>query len=148
MYLHMKDFNEALKDSHSIDEKIAAFLTARGATIESFNHDNKHDIKYIKNGKLLTLEVKTDYQWDKTGNVAVEYESRGKASCVCTSIADYWCYTLGNDLCFIKRADLIRNIISSNYRKVSGGDDYTSRLVLIPLERFREIFTILEGGLL
>lgn len=145
--LHMKQFNDALKQSHPVDEKIAAFLTSRGATIQSFNHDNKHDISYTKNGKSLTLEVKTDYQWQDTGNVAVEYESRGKSSCICSSVADYWCYVLGEDLCFIKRADLIKDIIKSNYRRVSGGDEHTSRLVLIPLEKFKTIFTVVEGGL-
>ena len=68
-----------------------------------YNNDFKYDLKVgqakekelgdIINDK--TIEVKYDLQSLSTGNVYVEYFSRGKPSGISTSDAEYYCFCLG-----------------------------------------------------
>jgi hypothetical protein len=68
-----------------------------------YNNDFKYDLKVgqakekelgdIINDK--TIEVKYDLKSLATGNVYVEYFSRGKPSGISTSDAEYYCFCLG-----------------------------------------------------
>ena len=53
------------------------------------------DILKLKGDKV---EVKTDYKATRTGNLFIEYESRGKASGLSTSTADYWAFIINQPL--------------------------------------------------
>lgn len=85
------------------------------------------------------IEVKTEKdKWKTTGNIVIEYESRGKPSGIITTDAVYWWHNLasGDDivcsLC-IKVESLRKYIAQNNPRSVRGGDDMTSKLYLIKL---------------
>jgi hypothetical protein len=85
------------------------------------------------------IEVKTEKdKWKTTGNIVIEYESRGKPSGIITTEADYWLHNcaIGDDIVFsvlLKVTTLRKYIARHNPRSVRGGDDMTSKLYLIKL---------------
>lgn len=96
------------------------------------------------------VEVKRDYKVSGTGNVAIEYRSRGKRSGIATSEADWWAIALsgpsydGGDeqpevIVFIKKSRLKRILRALRdagvLRSASGGDDGTSDMALLPALR-------------
>ena len=64
----------------------------------NFNNDFRYDLEVGKEGERIIdslfkdklLEVKRDSWVAKSGNIAIEYESRGKPSGIATTEADYW----------------------------------------------------------
>lgn len=67
-----------------------------------YNNDFKYDLKLGQQGetiiaKLLndsTIEVKTDFIATRTGNLYIEFMSRGKPSGIATTQAKYWIYII------------------------------------------------------
>lgn len=111
-----------------------------------FNSDFRYDLQvgqvYEKQFRDLLgskIEIKRDFKCLETGNIYVEYESRGKLSGIATSEAEYWCYWLSNYHCvFIKTEtlkDLCRKYLNTN-RDKRGGDSNTSKGILLPLNDF------------
>lgn len=86
------------------------------------------------------IEVKTDRLCIKTGNVFIEYKSRGKDSGIITTKARYWAICLWRDdkkkqtWVLIPTIKLKRLIRKNSYRSVTGGDNGTSWGYLIPKE--------------
>ena len=119
------------------------------------NNDSKFDIdlKYgqireqlfadIMEGKEL-VEVKTERgKWQRTGNIAIEWMSREKLSGIATTEADWWAHFLAVDddtkAVIIMRVPELKARIKELKklgiaRDTRGGDDDTSRLVLLPLK--------------
>lgn len=116
-------------------------------------YDLKNNFKYcLEKGKLgedlvnkllnneLSHEVKTDFMCKDTGNVFVEFQSRGKDSGTNISTSDYWEFVLpynSTDLpcvVFIPLIKLKKLIESKKYKTVRGGDALTSLGYLIPKE--------------
>lgn len=91
------------------------------------------------------VEVKTERDiWAKTGNIVIETECRGKPSGISTTQADYWVHQLSLNGEIIgsfvipvqKLKDRISYLIDNKeVRTVMGGDDYESRLVLLPISK-------------
>jgi hypothetical protein len=85
------------------------------------------------------IEVKTEKdKWKTTGNIVIEYESRGKPSGIITTEADYWLHNLAMGdtiVCslLLPVRTLRTYIKANNPRVVKGGDDMTSKLYLIKL---------------
>ena len=114
--------------------------------IMEFNSDFRYDLQvgqiYEKQFSELLgskIEIKRDFKCLETGNIYVEYESRGKRSGISTSEAEYWCYWLSDYHCvFIKTEtlkDLCRKYLNTN-RDKRGGDSNTSKGILLPLNDF------------
>ena len=91
---------------------------------------------------LQTVEVKKDFKTHQTGNIAVEFESRGKPSGIATTEAKWWAFVLVNKdfdntmITLFKTDELMkacRKYVNTN-RDVYGGDDDTSRMILLPLK--------------
>lgn len=110
-----------------------------------YNNDFKYDLKVgqakeeelgeIFNSK--TIEVKYDLQALKTGNVYVEYYSRGKPSGISTSKAEYYCFAFGDTFHLIKSEELkerCRKYLKDKKRNKKGGDSNTSKGILLPIE--------------
>ena len=91
----------------------------------------------LQNSKI---EVKTERdKWKDTGNIVIEFESRGRPSGIATTEADYWFHNLamGEDIIMtlVFPTKTLRNYLAKNMpRMVRGGDDMTSRLYLINLK--------------
>lgn len=85
------------------------------------------------------IEVKRDFKCLITGNIFVEYFSRGKPSGIAISEADYYCYWL-SDYHFIiielkELKKMCRKYLKTN-RDTIGGDCNTSKGILLPLIDF------------
>lgn len=90
------------------------------------------------------MEIKQDFMFEKTGNVAIEFKSRGKLSGVASSTANFWCYILKDKL-YVSSLTKVREkldefFFNKEIRVVSGGDDRSSQLLLVPLDTFYKIF--------
>jgi len=88
------------------------------------------------------IEVKSERDvWQKTGNIAIEYESYGKPSGINATEADYWFHNLciGEDTfatIVFDTKSLKRIIDNLDYkRSVSGGDNNASRMYLLNLQK-------------
>ena len=88
------------------------------------------------------IEVKSERDvWQKTGNIAIEYECYGKPSGINATESDYWFHnlcigdetfaTLVFDTASLKR--IISNL--DKKRSVSGGDNNASRMYLLNLQK-------------
>ncbi len=108
-----------------------------------YNSDFKYDLKLgqlgeQKLGELLDnskIEVKTDFKLKETGNIAVEYESRGQLSGIATSEAEWFAFVEGQDedvMILIKKDKLKELCRKPICKKVKGGDNNTSKMVLVP----------------
>jgi hypothetical protein len=91
------------------------------------------------------IEVKSERDvWQRTGNIAIEYQSWGKPSGIAATEADYWFHNLcvGDDIyaTIVFRVDILKKIIDNldSVRSVSGGDGNASRMYLLNLQK---IFT-------
>ena len=93
----------------------------------------------LQNSKI---EVKSERgMWQKTGNIAIEYESYGKPSGINATESDYWFHNLciGKETyaTLVFNTEILRNIINSlDYkRSVSGGDHNASRMYLLNIQK-------------
>ncbi len=109
-------------------------------SITKFNKDlsygKKHEKLVMKS--MENFELKTDRMAHKTGNVYVEFQSRGKNSGILTSKSDTWIFKIvsnGDRHLFSIHIPLTRlkKLVSKDYRVVPGGDKLTSRGYLVPL---------------
>lgn len=85
------------------------------------------------------VEVKRDYQAMKTGNIFVEYQSRGNLSGISTTQADYYCYFLSDEHFIMSTTNRIKQMCRRYWntkRNVWGGDSNSSRGILLPLIDF------------
>ena len=88
------------------------------------------------------IEVKSGRDvWQKTGNIAIEYECYGKPSGINATESDYWFHnlcigdetfaTIVFDTTSLKR--IINNL--DKKRSVSGGDNNAARMYLLNLQK-------------
>ena len=91
--------------------------------------------------KNATVEVKRDFWTGTTGNIAVEFESRGKPSGISKTKSDYYAFVLAQEF----RDEVIIIIKTSRLKEIAReydlkgrvkemGDDKTSLSVLIPIK--------------
>tara|TARA_R100000353_G_scaffold175844_2_gene147396 strand:- start:725 stop:1144 length:420 start_codon:yes stop_codon:yes gene_type:complete len=88
------------------------------------------------------IEVKSERDvWQKTGNIAIEYECYGKPSGINTTESDYWFHNLciGDETfaTLVFDTNSLKKIINKlDYkRSVSGGDNMASRMYLLNLQK-------------
>ena len=109
------------------------------------------DLKYgqIREDKVRemfgdkTIEVKTERNWwKKTGNIAIEYESRGKPSGIHKTEADYWFQRLeldesGEFCTLVFPTPILKKIVDKYKDKLTKnvGDNNTSKCVMLPIKK-------------
>ena len=88
------------------------------------------------------IEVKSERDvWQRTGNIAIEYECYGKPSGINATESDYWFHNLciGDEVfaTLVFDTKSLRRIIENlDYKKsVSGGDHNASRMYLLNLQK-------------
>jgi len=93
-------------------------------------------------GKVVTIELKTEsWQWEQTGNICIEYRSRGQPSGIAGTDADWWMHQLkrdGETLCWLmfpheRMLELARNAYREGRHRERAGDDGAQGVVLIRL---------------
>jgi hypothetical protein len=110
-----------------------------------FNSDFAFDLKVGQDEEIWladllrgkTVEVKRDYIASRTGNLFVEFSSRGKASGLATTRANFWAFILDGERVVIvptKYLQQVARLAYSEGRTVRGGDNNTSEGVLVRLE--------------
>ena len=92
-----------------------------------------------------TIEVKSERSWwRKTGNIAIEYEYRGKPSGIYKTESDYWFHRLelkeGEFCTLVFPTKVLKGIVDKYKDKLTKnvGDSKASKCVLIPI---KEIFS-------
>ena len=103
---------------------------------KDLSYGKKHEKLVMKS--MENFELKTDRMAHKTGNVYVEFQSRGKDSGIKVSKSDTWIFKIvnGKDThLFSVQIPLTRlkKLVNKDYRVVPGGDNLTSRGYLVPL---------------
>jgi hypothetical protein len=108
-----------------------------------YNSDFKYDLSVgqIKEKELADIlanskiEVKYDLKALDTGNVFVEYRSRGKSSGISNTQSDFYCFAFENTMHIIPTEILkekCRKYLGTK-RDVVGGDNNTSKGILLPI---------------
>jgi hypothetical protein len=116
----------------------------------NYNNDFRYDLEVGKVGeKLLNdilhlkkIEVKRDSWIYKSGNIAIEYESRGKPSGISNSHSEWWAIVFSggykDDIILLIESECLKKICRKYY--INGsikdmGDSNTSKSVLIPINK-------------
>jgi len=88
------------------------------------------------------IEVKSERDvWQRTGNIAIEYECYGKPSGINATESDYWFHNLciGEDIfaTIVFDTKSLKRIIDNldSKKSVSGGDNNASRMYLLNLQK-------------
>lgn len=83
------------------------------------------------------IEIKRDFKAVKTGNIFVEYCSRGKPSGLAISEAAYYCYFIKDERMFIIEIEDLKRLCRvylKTDRDRLGGDSNTSKGILLPIK--------------
>jgi hypothetical protein len=108
-----------------------------------FGQENEKKIaEKIFNIPIESVEVKEDKIANATGNIFIEFESRGKPSGIATTQADVWFYTVtespGGLFFYTKELKEIVEFLKPTHTRL-GGDDNTSKGILISFTEFFKI---------
>jgi hypothetical protein len=143
------NFIKDLKLGNEGEEKLAEYLTTKGSEYIDSNKDNRYDIKMLKNDKEITYEVKTDVKCAPlfdTGNIFIEFESRGKASGISVTESDWFVtyFLYLGELWFIKSKDLQALINTHDFPKFYNAGDIGSEThgYLIKRKDFKKYFHV------
>ena len=145
------DFKQDLEKATKTEEEVAKWLTDKGHEIIELNNDYRYDIKTkLKSGDIVLLEVKEDFMCKKTGNVAVEFQCRGKPSGIAKSEADYYVYKVhtaeGEELFSISKQKLLNLIDTEQYHtiKVGGDSGSETKMYLFSIDTVKENFKAMK----
>ena len=123
------NFKADLKIAQKTELRVAELMEQEyNCEILEFNDDNKYDLLLTDEyGEPHTIEIKEDFMCKYTGNVSLEYESRGKLSGISISKADEYIYVIHteNDIeyWYFDTKDLREMVDQQKYfRIVNGGD--------------------------
>lgn len=135
------EFNKDILDGEEAEKELATILFDKyRCHCFEFNKDYKYDIKYLtKSKRPVTVEVKNDIMSKDTGNIGIEFSSRGKDSGINKSIAEYWVIKTGNEYLSITSNKLKEIIKQKKYKRiVNGGDNGTSKMYLFSINEFKK----------
>tara|TARA_R110002020_G_scaffold240949_7_gene454035 strand:- start:54 stop:509 length:456 start_codon:yes stop_codon:yes gene_type:complete len=93
------------------------------------------------------IEVKSDFKWQDTGNVAIEFVNYGKASGIAATKAEYWIIELhktlpdGTTTVHTRLLESVTDLKEKvkNTHIVYGGDNKASGMYLVPLTKFIKV---------
>tara|TARA_R100001244_G_scaffold9274_2_gene11367 strand:- start:10187 stop:10648 length:462 start_codon:yes stop_codon:yes gene_type:complete len=147
----MGDFKKDLSFGEKWENMFSLMLVLNGFDkVEGSNGKKEYDILAHKNGKETKFELKAD-RYPSTGNMAIEIRSRGKASGISVTEADWfvYVYTQLDDkyyyFLFIEPEEIktiIRNGMGKDVEMVKGGDNGTSEIALIPMAKYKHKFKV------
>ncbi len=125
-------FHKSLKQGQKYEKKCLEYLDYDNV-IHKEGYFKEYDLTIYKYGEPIRIEVKSDRQASKTGNLAIEYECNNKPSGITSTEADFWIYFIvyhDRDECYKIPIDDLKNLVK-DCRKVSGGDGMKSRMYLL-----------------
>ena len=135
------NFNKDLLDGKAAEAEVAQRLMARlGIPADDIEQSSSkgYDLKIISKG--WTFEVKNDLMAHQTGNVAIEYECRGKATALAATTAEFWVYKFAGQFFAFRTETLKRKIFEEKqyFKAVTGGDaGSNTRMYLVKVAEFK-----------
>jgi Holliday junction resolvase-like predicted endonuclease len=131
-------FHKDLKVGQAAEDEVRMVLEHYGFRYLESNHNASHDLLMALGDRQMRIEVKTDLMSAKTGNIAVEYHSRGKPSDIAISKAPIWVFKYCNTrFRAVYLSTLLAAWRSPDFRHVVGGDPGSqTRMFLVPVETF------------
>ena len=114
-----------------------------------YNSDFKYDLEIGQEGERIfgdlfknkKVEVKRDFWTGRTGNIAIEFESRKKPSGILTTQADYWVFIFAGEyqdkVMLVIETERLKEVAREFAKRGSikeMGDNNTSQAVLIPIK--------------
>jgi hypothetical protein len=154
---YVDNFKLSLALGEQGERVVRKFLESLGYTFISKSEEISHDYKFIKDGKEYMFEIKTDGghirpnkktgELYETGNMVIEYESRGKNSGIAATKADFFVtyYPQLNEIWLIKTEklkDLLRENKDSLKRTIGGDSNSETKMFLLNREKFKNNFRI------
>lgn len=145
----MSDFYNDLYRGKKGEQLVYDALTARKHTVIDLRNDsearwNDIDFRVIqKSGNITTLEVKTDFKSESTGNFFIEYENRNNKK---HKYYGWYRFCKAEWICFvqdnIRKAylvsfDELKQLIKKNPFRVANGEDAVG--FLVPVSRIEEL---------
>lgn len=147
------DFKKDLKVAQKTELEIAQIIhEGLGVDIDDIEigKTKDYDILFPYKGRNYTIEIKEDFMCKTTGNVCVEYESRGKPSGINTTKSDMYFYKIhqpdGDVVVCGMKTETLRQMIDHHqyFRTVTGGDAGSfTKSYLFKLEKFKANSTLL-----
>jgi len=143
------NFNQDLVLGNSGEIIIKEFLETKGCEFINLNDDNQYDLKMKKNNTEITYEIKTDVLvapiYD-TGNIFIEFESRGKKSGISVTKSDWFVtyFKYLKEIWFIK-SETLKNLIQENEFPIfydAGDVGSATHGYLIKRKDFKEYFHV------
>lgn len=136
------NFHDDLQDGQRAEQEVIDLLLRHFPEITDIEQSagRGYDIRGMYRGRSVTFEVKYDIAVERTGNVAIEYESRGKATGIAITEADYWVYKFLGEFFVYRTVSLKKKIFEEKAydRKASGGDPGSNtRMFLVEAGKFR-----------
>ncbi|MBI5916866.1 MAG: hypothetical protein HY842_15945 [Bacteroidetes bacterium] len=135
------NFNKDLEDGQQAELEVMERLMARlNLPVDDIERSTSkgYDLKVLSTG--WTFEVKNDLMAAQTGNVAIEYECRGKPTALSATTADYWVYKFAG-LFFAFRTEVLRRKLFEEkqfFKQVTGGDAGSfTKMFLVKVEVFK-----------
>ncbi len=131
----MTDGNRA---EHEVIQRLIKRFNLRPDDIER-SSEKTFDIRIISSG--MTFEVKYDLMAPETGNIAIEYESRGKPTGLSATAADFWVYKFGNVYWAVSTSGLKQRLFKEKkyFKEVCGGDAGSgTKMYLVKVEDFKK----------
>ena len=124
------DFDLDLPIARKTEKQVAQFLVDNaGMTFLGECDTNAYDLEMqLSNGRVITIEVKEDFSCQRTGNVGLEYECRGKPSGISVSKADAYLYKIhqpdGKKGLYVIGTKELKQMVERQeyFRIVNGGD--------------------------
>ena len=119
------DFPIAQKTEHEVSN---LFYEHYGHKTLAICHTKYYDLLVeTKKGKTFTVEIKEDFTCERTGNVGLEFECRGRPSGIYVTEASHYVYKLHTPKgigFFIIKTDELKTMITKHEYKtiVTGGD--------------------------
>lgn len=142
------NFDKDLLRSKNTELEIADILKNQHPGIQNidFLNNNKGDLQIHLIDGIITIEIKEDLMAAKTGNVAVEYECRGKLSGISVTKAEVIIYKIHNSdksiTYFLIKTDELKKSIKNKWydRTVTGGDvGSNTKMYLYKYNKFKEL---------
>jgi len=140
------NFKSDLKVGDLGEEFVKNFLINKGFVFLGKNIDNRFDLLMSYESKKIKYEIKTDVLLSKnndTGNLVVEFESKGEPSGISVCEADYYVYYIPKlgELWNIKIEDLKTLIKENNFKVITGGDKGSeTKMYLIKRSAYKKYF--------
>lgn len=135
------NFKKDLVDGQAAELEVMKLFMARlnitEADIER-STSKGYDFKILSKG--WTFEVKNDLMAERTGNVAIEYESRGKATALAATTAEFWVYKFAGSFFAFRTEFLKKKLFEEKqfFKAVSGGDaGSNTKMFLVKVEVFK-----------